>query len=87
MGRRINMQQRIKDALTQVFQQAQIELDELPGGRFSGLVIWDGFANDDSVERQRRVRQALVNALNGDATSVGILFAYTPHELKVMRAA
>lgn len=81
------MEQRIVDALTGAFAQARVELDRMSNGRFSGLVVWEGFEPYDSVERQRRVREALVEQLNGEATTVGVLLVYTPRELQSMQAA
>ncbi len=81
------MEQQVIDALRQAFNGAQVELDALPDGRFSGLLIWEGFTDEDAVDRHHRVRQALVAALNGEATNVGILFTYTPREMEAMRAA
>ena len=81
------MGQQIIDALTQAFAGAQVELETLPDGRFSGLLIWDGFIDEDSIDRHRRVRQVLTAALNSEATNVGIFFTYTPTEIAAMRAA
>lgn len=81
------MEQQIVNALTLAFENAQVDLENLPGGRFSGVVVWEGFADNDSVERQQRVRQALTAAMNGAAANVGVLLVYTPHELRAMQAA
>ena len=59
----------------------------MPNDRYSGLIVWDGFANDDAVERQQRVRKALKEALNGNSAQVGILLVYTPQEIEAMSAA
>ena len=81
------MEQRVKEALAQAFAGSQVELDTAPDGRYSGLLIWDGFEDQDSVDRHRRVRQALIELLKEDAVNVGILFTYTPREMAAMRAA
>ena len=81
------MEQRIINALTQAFAQANVELDDLPGGRYSGLIVWEGFTEDDHTERQRRIRQALVKGLGTESNTVGVILAYTPHEMQVMSAA
>lgn len=81
------MEQQIIDALQHVFAGAEVDLYPLPGGRFSGTIVWAGFAEEDAVERQQRIRAALVATLNGAATNVGVILSYTPHELEAMRAA
>ncbi len=80
------MEQQIREALTQAFAGSELELDTAPDGRFSGLLIWDGFEDEDSVDRHRRVKQALAAALNDEAKNVGMLFTYTPKEMSAMRA-
>lgn len=81
------MEQRITNVLTQAFAQAHVELDDLPGGRYSGLIVWEGFNEDDHTERQRRIRQALTKGLGVESALVGVILAYTPHEMQVMSAA
>jgi len=81
------MEQQIIDALQHVFAGAEVDLDSMSNGRFSGMIVWAGFAEDDAVERQQRIRAALVATLNGAATNVGVILSYTPHELEAMRAA
>lgn len=81
------MEQQIESVLTQASAEARVELDKMSNGRFSGVLVWEGFENDDSVERQRRVRQALTEGLNGSASQVGVLLVYTPRELQIMQAA
>ena len=68
------MEQQIRDALTQAFGGAQVELETSPDGRYSGLLIWEGFVDEDSVDRHRQVRQVLTNALKGGAANIGMLF-------------
>ena len=72
------MEQQIRDALTQAFAGAQVELETSPGGRYTGLLVWEGFTDEDSVDRHQQVRQVLTSALNGGAANVGILFTSTP---------
>ena len=81
------MEQRIMDALTKAFDHAQVELDQMSTGRYSGMIVWEGFGEEDAVDRQRRLRQALEKGLGADASQVGVIFAYTPHEMKAMTAA
>ena len=81
------MEQQIREALAQAFTGSELELDRLSNGRYSGLLIWDGFEDQDSIDRHERVREALVAALHEEAAEVGILFTYTPREMAAMRAA
>jgi hypothetical protein len=63
------------------------ELHELPNGKVSGSVSWDGFESVDDVDRQQKIHSVLRERLGAEAQFVGLLLAYTPHELEVMRAA
>lgn len=81
------MEQQLRAALQQAFARSEVELDTSPDGAYSGLLIWDGFEDQDSIDRHRRVKQALVDLLKEDAENVGMLFTYTPREMAAMRAA
>ena len=81
------MEQQIIDALTKAFDHAQVELDRMSSGRYSGRIVWEGFGEEDAVDRQRRIRQALRDALHEGAKEVSVILAYTPHEMQVMSAA
>jgi hypothetical protein len=81
------MEQEVIDVLQAEFKGIDVTLDELPGGRLSGRVVWAGFAEWDHVERQNRIRSVLRDKLGDAARNVGVLLAYTPHELEVMEAA
>jgi hypothetical protein len=63
------------------------EIRELPSGKVSGSVSWDGFESVDDVDRQQKIHSVLRERLGAEAQFVGLLLAYTPHELEVMRAA
>lgn len=81
------MEQRIIDALTQAFAQADVEIEQLHGGRYAGMIVWEGFGEEDAIDRQRRLRLALEKGLGADSSQVGVILAYTPREMKAMRAA
>jgi len=81
------MGEQVRHALETHFHGARIELDELPGGRLTGHIAWNGFADQDHVARQELIRGALREALGSEARQVGILLAYTPDELELMAAA
>ena len=82
-----NMEQQVKGALAQAFAGSELELDTSPDGRYSGLLIWEGFEDQDSIDRHLRVKQALDDLLKEDAENVGMLFTYTPREMAAMRSA
>ncbi len=81
------MEERVKRALAERLHGIKAELEQLPGGRISGHVIWDGFADQEHVDRQRVIRDALRASLGPEAQQVGVLLAYTPRELELMAAA
>jgi acid stress-induced BolA-like protein IbaG/YrbA len=81
------MEQKVREALAKAFIGSEVELDTLSDGRYSGLLIWAGFEDQDSLDRHQRVKQALVDLLKEDAENVGIFFTYTPREMAAMRAA
>ena len=69
------MKQQIIDAVTAAFDRATVELDEMSNGRYSGLIVWEGFTEDDHTERQRRIRQALVKGLGTESNLVGVILS------------
>ena len=85
----IEMKQRVVQALKKAFTDSEVELDpeSLLDGRYTGLIIWAGFDGLDSIDRHRKVKQALIAALGGESANVGILFTYTPVEMQAMSAA
>lgn len=81
------MEEKVKEILDAEFPGIEVETEVVPGGRIHGHVIWAGFAEMDDVDRQTRIRAVLKEKLGPDAQQVGLLLAYTPDELKAMRAA
>ncbi len=81
------MEQKVREALAKAFAGSEVELDTLSDGRYSGLLIWDGFQDQDSLDRHERVKQAMADLLKEDAKNVGIFFTYTPREMAAMRSA
>ena len=81
------MEQQVRDAIAQAFAGSELELDTAPDGRYSGLLIWDGFEEKDFLDRHQHVKQALAAILKENAANVGMLFTYTPREMAAMRAA
>ncbi len=81
------MGERVRLILERSFDGIQTDIENLPGQRVTGSVVWDGFARHDHVERQQMVRQALQAELGSEITQVGVLLTYTPTELGAMMAA
>jgi len=81
------MGQKLGQILGQAFPGIEVSVDNVPGGRVNGRVVWDGFTDHDNVERQQMIRAALNDGLGAEATQIGILLTYTPHELETMMAA
>lgn len=81
------MGQQVTHILEQTFPGMNVELNEVSGGRLHGTVIWDGFDDKDMVDRQQLIRKALKEALGVQFQEVGVLLAYTPHEMSAMQAA
>ena len=65
-------------------QGAEFHLEKLPGGKFSGNIVSDSFHGVDSIERQRRIWDALEEEF-GDRSRdvVGTLLAHTKDEWHV----
>ena len=81
------MGQQVTQILEQAFQGIHADLEEMPGGRLSGSVVWDGFTEYDQTERQKLVREALKSALGAQVQHIGVLLTYTQAELSAMQAA
>ncbi len=81
------MGQQVTEILGQAFKGIDTDLQELPGGRVSGRVVWEGFAELDPTDRQKLVREVLKKELGPRVQEVGVLLTYTPTELEAMQAA
>ena len=81
------MEQEVISILKDAFHGIEINIEELPGERISGFVVWDGFAGLDHVDRQNKIRTLLKKQLGAKAQQVGVLPTYTPDELRAMNAA
>ena len=78
----IAIQKILKERLS--LDLAEFHLEKLPDGKFSGSVVSDSFHGVNSIERQRRIWDAL-EAGFGDRSPdvVGTLLAYTNDEWHV----
>ncbi len=81
------MEQKVRDLLQTAFPGIDVDFEVLPDGRISGSVVWAGFAELDHVDRQKKIRELLLEKLGAEAQQVGVLLTYTPDEIKEMNAA
>ena len=81
--------QQIKEALEQRFSGADADgiTWQQNTERIGGLLLWEGFAGLEHLERQRQIWDLLRNRFAAEAVQVSLIFAYTPHEYGVMQAA
>lgn len=81
------MGQQVTQILEEAFQGLRADIEEIPGGRLSGMIVWNGFDGQDQADRQKKVRDVLKAALGQEIQKVGILLTYTQNELSAMKAA
>jgi len=81
------MEERVKKILDTELPGAVVSLEQFPGSRLTGSVVWDGFEGRDDVDRQQELRKILRENLGDEALQVGILLTYTSRELAIMKAA
>ena len=81
------MGQQVTQILKQAFQGMDVNLDERTDIRLSGMVIWEGFDDQDHIERQQMIRKVLKQALGAEFQQIGLLLTYTPREISAMRSA
>ena len=80
--------ERLKAVLNANFEGAEITL-HLPvyGNKVWGRLIWRGFENTETLERQKRICDLLRNQLGKDAQGVSMILAYSPHDWELMQAS
>ena len=81
------MGQQVTQILQQAFQGMDVNLDERTGSRLSGTVVWEGFDNQDHIDRQQLIRKVLKQALGAEFQQIGLLLTYTPREISAMQSA
>ena len=81
------MAEKLRNILETEFDNINIDVEEMPNGRFSGSVVWAGFAGMDDIDRQNKIRNVLKRDLGPEVQLVGVLLTYTPDELTAMSAA
>jgi hypothetical protein len=79
--------QRLTDLLTEHFANAEVDLGPASGDRVSGFLIWEGFQEDEQIDRQRAVWRVLRAELPPDELlRVAAVFTLTPQEMSAARA-
>lgn len=77
---------RIDELLRQKFPGATTELEAVPGENVSGFLYWQGFEDEEQLERQRRVWDVLRATLTPDERqNVSAIFTLTPDEISAIR--
>lgn len=78
------LHKKIIEVLLQHFDGVQDALDDLPGGRVSGVVISSSFKSMNYQSRQKKLIEILKGQLTADELSaVGAIAALTPAEASV----
>ena len=73
---------KLSRVLTQAFPGAAVQLDQSkPLGKFSGLVVWDGFGGLEQVDRQARLWKRLRAELSKEEQlKITAILTMTPAE-------
>jgi len=78
----------MEDRVKQALPGAEVDVGLFAGAeRINGMISWDGFEDQEMIERQTAIWQVLRAKLGEDAARVSIILTYTPPELELMRAA
>lgn len=77
----------VGELIAKNYPGAETDLSLSPSGRVVGSVIYPGFDNQEHIDRQSAVRRYLKQQLGEGIANVGILFLYTPDEMRIMRSA
>lgn len=79
--------QTIADLLHNHFPGSEVEMERIGDERFSGFLIWDGFAGREQIERQRAVWAMLRQSLSTEEQrKVAAILTLTPEEMTAARA-
>lgn len=78
------LHRKIIEVLRQHLDDVQDALDDLPGGRVSGVVVSSSFKSMDHQSRQKKLDKILKSELTTEELSaVGAIAALTPAEASV----
>ncbi|GDX41204.1 hypothetical protein LBMAG21_14960 [Armatimonadota bacterium] len=77
----ISFLERLTSLLSEYFQGAKVELSSnVLSPRINGHIIWDGFCDKDSAERQLLVREVIREHFGIEASMVSLLLTITTQE-------
>lgn len=80
----VKLHKKIIELLRQHLEDVQDALDDLPGGRVSGVVVSPSFKSMNHQARQKKLNEILRGQLTADELSaVGAIAALTPAEASV----
>ena len=81
------MRERLLQWLAARFPGSEAELEVLPGGRITGQLVWDGFADTDHRARQQSLAAAVRETFDrAEQLQLGAILTFTPDEVAIMRA-
>ena len=84
----VNFSKRVRDVLNENFSGAQVSVEDYDGEeRVGGYILWDGFDDQEAIDRQLAIFKVLRDKLGAEAQRVSLIFAYTPREWEIMSAA
>ena len=84
----VNFSERVRDVLNENFSGAQVSVEDYDGEeRVGGYILWDGFDDQEPIDRQLAIFKVLRDKLGSEAQRVSLIFAYTPREWEIMSAA
>ena len=77
--------ERVRSILEQNFPDASVNLDDDSNEeRIGGYIVWDGFEDQEPLERQHAIFDVLRKELNAASQRISLIFAYTPREWKLI---
>jgi hypothetical protein len=79
-------EEKLKEVLTSKFPGAELLLDEPFDGKHGGYLVWDGFSEEEIIDRLTKVWKTLRKRFRTkDLRKISFIFAMTPEELLAMR--
>ena len=79
-------EERLKKVLTSKFPGAELLLDEPFEGKHGGYLVWDGFGEEEVIDRLTTVWKTLRKKFPAkDLRRISFIFAMTPDELLALR--
>jgi hypothetical protein len=79
--------QKLNALLRSHFQDCELEVEYVGEGRVSGFLIWEGFAEYDHIDRQRKVWGVIRQNLSPEEQSrIVAVLTMTPEEMTSARA-